>query len=62
MIDHLFFFIWRLCCLSFDLRILITSLWYLQTHLIVIKRQMSSVLAIVSCILTERTSLQTIHY
>ena len=30
----LFFFFWPLCCLSFfDLRILITSLWYLQTLL-----------------------------
>ena len=30
----LFFFFCPLCCLSFfDLRILITSLWYLQTHL-----------------------------
>ena len=27
------FFFWPLCCLSFDLRILITSLWYLQTIL-----------------------------
>jgi hypothetical protein len=27
----LFFFFWPLCCLSFDLRILITSLWYVQT-------------------------------
>jgi hypothetical protein len=25
----LYFFFWSLCCLSFDLRILITSLWYL---------------------------------
>ena len=25
------FLFWPLCCLSFDLRILITSLWYLQT-------------------------------
>jgi hypothetical protein len=25
------FFFWSLCCLFFDLRILITSLWYLQT-------------------------------
>ena len=31
------FFIWLLCCLSFDLCILITSLWYLQTLLTVIK-------------------------
>jgi hypothetical protein len=31
----LFFFFWALCCLSFfDLQILITSLWYLQTLLI----------------------------
>ena len=27
------FFIWSLCCLSFDVQILITSLWYLQTFL-----------------------------
>jgi hypothetical protein len=27
----LYFFFWPLCCLFFDLRILITSLWYLQT-------------------------------
>jgi hypothetical protein len=30
----LFFFFWSLCCLSFSSRILITSLWYLQTFLI----------------------------
>ena len=31
----LFFFFWLLCCLfSFDLRILITSLWYLQILLL----------------------------
>ena len=29
----LYFFVWPLCCLSFDLRILITSLWYIQTCL-----------------------------
>jgi hypothetical protein len=29
----LFFFFWPLCCLFCDLRILITSLWYLQTIL-----------------------------
>ena len=28
------FFVWPLCFLSFDLRILITSLWYLQTLLL----------------------------
>ena len=27
------FFVWPLCCLSFDVQILITSLWYLQTLL-----------------------------
>ena len=30
---HLYFFFWLLCCLSFDVWILITSLWYLQTLL-----------------------------
>jgi hypothetical protein len=29
----LYFFFWPLCCLFFDIRILITSLWYLQTLL-----------------------------
>jgi TRAP-type uncharacterized transport system fused permease subunit len=27
------FFFWPLCCLSFDIRIMIISLWYLQTLL-----------------------------
>jgi hypothetical protein len=29
----LYFFFWPLCCLFFDIQILITSLWYLQTRL-----------------------------
>ena len=31
--DYPFGILWPLCCLFFDIRILITSLWYLQTLL-----------------------------
>ena len=46
----LYFFFWSLCCLSFDLRILITSLWYLVAIVLSFLRFTDSdYLPLVSC-------------
>jgi hypothetical protein len=44
----LYLFFWPLCCLFFDIRILITSLWYLQTLIIggIVRLNIVSVLSL----------------
>ena len=51
------FFLWRLCCLFFDIRILITSLWYLQTLLMVL-----SMLWIFGKVLSSQFWLAQLHW